>query len=73
MANSSNDMLRSSDQFLTEDQVAARWSISKKTLQNNRVRGLGLPYVKLGTRSVRYRLSDVVAFECANAKNVAEQ
>lgn len=67
MAHTPNQQDLTQDQLLTEDQVAARWSISKKTLQNNRSRGVGLRFVKLGERSVRYRLSDVIAFEVAHA------
>ena len=48
--------------LLTEHELAQRWSVSIKTLQNRRVTGGGVPFLKLG-RSVRYRLADVVAFE----------
>lgn len=50
------------DQLLTEQQVAWRQARSVRTLQNQRVLGGGIPYLKLG-RAVRYRLSDVVAWE----------
>lgn len=48
--------------LLTEQQLAERWSVSIKTLQNRRVLGGFVPFVKL-SRSVRYRLSDVVEWE----------
>jgi hypothetical protein len=48
--------------FLTDEQLAARWSIAPKTLRNARVEGRLLGFVKIG-RSVRYRLSEVIAFE----------
>lgn len=50
------------DILLTEAEVARRQSRSIKTLQNQRVSGGGIPFLKLG-RSVRYRLSDVIAWE----------
>src|SRR3954462_12353117 len=53
------------DRLLTEAEVARRQSRSVKTLQNQRVNGDGIPFLKLG-RSVRYRLSDVVAWEQSN-------
>lgn len=39
--------------LLTEDQQAKRWGISPKTLANQRWRGDGPPFIKLG-RLVRY-------------------
>lgn len=50
------------DLLLQERELAARWNVSVRTLQNRRVQGCSLPFLKLG-RSVRYRLSDVVAYE----------
>ena len=52
--------------LLTEQQLAARWQVSPKTLRNARVSGRLLSFVKIG-RSVRYRLSDVIAFEERNS------
>ena len=51
--------------FLTEQQLAARHQRSVKTLRNARVTGGYVPFVRIG-RSVRYRLSDVVAYEQTN-------
>ncbi|WP_374631137.1 DNA-binding protein [Ferrovibrio sp.] len=49
--------------LLTENQLWRRWQLaSAKKLQADRVRGVGCPYIKIG-RLVRYRLSDVVAYE----------
>ena len=48
--------------FLTDEQLAARWAVSPKTLRNARVAGRLVGFLNIG-RSVRYRLSDVVAFE----------
>ena len=51
--------------FLTEQQLAGRHQRSVKTLQNLRVKGGSLAFVKWG-RHVRYRLSDVLAWENAH-------
>ena len=51
--------------FLTEKQLASRHQLSVKTLRNARVIGSYIRFVRLG-RTVRYRLSDVVAYEEAN-------
>lgn len=48
--------------FLNEHQLAERQQRSVKTLRNQRVTGGGVPFCRLG-RSVRYRLSDVIAWE----------
>ena len=53
--------------FLTEVEVAERQGRSVKTLQNQRVNGDGIPFLKLG-RTVRYRLADVEAWENACAR-----
>ena len=47
--------------------MAERQGRAVKTLQNQRVTGDGIPFVKLG-RSVRYRLSDVEAWEAARVR-----
>jgi len=52
--------------FLTDEELAARWQVSPKTLRNARVAGRLLGFVKIG-RSVRYRLSEVIAFEEQNS------
>ena len=50
--------------FLTAKELAARWSCSVKSLSNDRSlrKGADLPFIRLG-RLIRYRLSDVLAFE----------
>lgn len=50
---------------LTEDELAARWRISVRTLQNARVQGTGVHFHKVG-RCVRYRLCDIYDYELAN-------
>ena len=47
---------------LNEHQLAERWSISLKKLQADRLKGCGVPFIRLG-RAVRYRFADVVAWE----------
>jgi hypothetical protein len=49
------------DPLLTESEAAQMRRQSTRTLQAERLRGGGCPYVKLG-RNVRYRRSDVVAY-----------
>lgn len=63
-----NAVVQSSQEILLNEKVlAARWGISVKTLQNKRVQGDGIPFLKLG-RSVRYQLKDVVEFERASLR-----
>jgi len=58
-----NDALH--EEFLTEKQLAARHRRSPKTLRNDRVLGVYVPFHTLG-RLVRYRFSDVIAYEQAH-------
>ncbi|CAO3449085.1 hypothetical protein [Azospirillum largimobile] len=59
---------RFQDELLTEDNLKDRWKLaSAKKLQADRVKGIGCPFVRIG-RCVRYRLSDVVAYELANRR-----
>jgi hypothetical protein len=51
--------------FLTERQLAQRHQRAPKTLRNDRCRGGYIPYVKIG-HHIRYRLSDVIAYEQAH-------
>jgi hypothetical protein len=48
--------------LLTDRELAIRWGLSPKTLANWRCAGLGLRYLKIGSK-IRYRLSDVLQFE----------
>ncbi len=52
---------------LNEKQLAERWGVSARTLQAARVKGTGVPFVRIG-RSVRYRLEDVLAYEQARLR-----
>ena len=55
------------EQLLTEKQLAVQWNISIKTLQAQRWKGSGVAFIKLG-RAVRYRVSDVAAYEQARVQ-----
>jgi hypothetical protein len=50
--------------LLTDAQLAVRWQLSRGTLVNQRSQGRGPAYLKLAGR-VRYRLSDIEAYEQA--------
>ncbi|MGN7613071.1 helix-turn-helix domain-containing protein [Magnetococcales bacterium HHB-1] len=50
---------------LNQAQLAKRWSISQRTLENWRWKKRGPPYLKLGGRVV-YPLEDIKKFESAN-------
>jgi hypothetical protein len=52
---------------LNEKQLAERWGVSVRTLQAARVKGGGVPFVRIG-RAVRYRLEDVLAYEHARLR-----
>lgn len=52
------------DVFLDEIQLSERWHVSTRMLQQSRWKGVGCNYVKIG-RMVRYRLSDVKAYEAS--------
>jgi hypothetical protein len=50
--------------YIDEREVANITGLALSTLRNNRFKGAGIPYVKVG-RSVRYSLGDVVQYmEC---------
>jgi hypothetical protein len=47
--------------YIEEREVARITGFALSTLRNNRFKGAGIPYLKIG-RSVRYNLKDVVDF-----------
>lgn len=55
------DMLESV--LITPKQLGEHWRYSSGALAGIRTRGAGLPFVKLPTGGVRYRVSDVAAAE----------
>lgn len=50
------------DRYLTSKETSFITGISLGTLANNRSARKGIPYVKISDRSVRYKLSDVLAY-----------
>jgi hypothetical protein len=52
--------------LLTEQQLANRWQISPKSLRNARVAGRLVGFVRIG-RSIRYKLSEIAAYELRNS------
>ena len=48
---------------LTETDLAERWSMTTRTLQSWRKTGTGPAFVRLGERSIFYRMEDVLAYE----------
>lgn len=65
----SGSRVQNPERLLDENDLAARWKVSVKTLRNARVTGARspIPFVKIG-RSVRYRLSDIETYEAANTR-----
>lgn len=61
----SDDMMPA---HLTQQDLATRWSVSVRTLERWRADGYGPPWLAL-RGSVRYCLSDVLAFEAAHRRN----
>ncbi len=51
--------MKMTQQFLTEKETAKLTARSLSTLRNERSKGVGMPYHKLG-RSIRYKLEDVM-------------
>lgn len=49
-------------------QAAKYLGVSAAFLERDRWAGARIPFVKLGTRSVRYRLSDLEAFVCGQVR-----
>ena len=55
------------EELFSDVMLADRWNMSHRTLQGHRESGKGCPFVKMG-RNVRYRLSDIIAFEAAGRR-----
>ena len=59
------------EKYINEHEVAEVTSRSVSTLRNERSRGVGIPYIKIG-RSVRYSSTDVSDYmESRKIKTVA--
>ncbi len=50
------------DALVTTSAAAKFLSVSKAFLERDRWQGATIPYVKVGSRAVRYRLTDLEAF-----------
>ncbi len=50
------------DALLSQKQVAELIGCSLRTLERRRLVGDGIPFVRLGPKMIRYRLSDVTAY-----------
>ena len=57
--------------YITEKELAERWSLSNFTLQRWRLDGKSLPYFKIG-KSIRYSLEVIEAFEAQNISTATE-
>jgi hypothetical protein len=64
----STKLFSDSDRSLTTTELALRWRITAGFLKNRRLQGQPPPYFKVG-KAVRYRMSDVTAFETAMLKS----
>lgn len=52
---------------LTVKDLVKRWGIDRETIYSWNRRGTGPTFVRVGTR-IRYRLSDVLAYEAARTQ-----
>jgi len=57
---------------LTENQLAERWNLSIKTLQDWRRKGTGVSYLKLG-KAIRYPHEIVERFEAEHMAGVSHE
>lgn len=58
------------ENLLTENEVAKVLNVSRNFLAQGRMRGCGVPYIKLGKKSVRYSISDVQKYIEANTRGI---
>lgn len=50
---------RTTNELLSQRQVALRLGVSARTIEGWRARGVGPPFLRLSARAVRYRSSDL--------------
>lgn len=50
-------------EVITPQQLADRWGMSVQALSQLRYRGTGPTFVRVGAKTIRYRLVDVEAYE----------
>ena len=48
--------------YLNEKQVSKMTGFALSTLRNSRFNRSGIPYLKIGKKSVRYRYDDIINF-----------
>lgn len=60
------------NRLLSRDEVAETYGISKRFLETSAMRGEGPPMVRLGHRTVRYRVFDIETWIEACAKMHAD-
>ena len=53
------------DQHLTKEQLAERWQLTTRTIENMVARGECPPPIKLGYKTIRWELADIEAHEQA--------
>ncbi len=58
-----NESHQTQVELLTVRQLCDHWQVSRMTLNTWRKRGDFPPEIRLGDRSIRFRLCDVTAFE----------
>ena len=68
---SEEHLSRDYHQLLRERELAARWRMSTRTLQRWRGDGSGPVHLVIGG-SIRYRLSDVIAFERGGSGEISD-
>jgi len=64
-----NDDVLAFDTFLTSRQLAERFGFEEQTLRVWRCTGRGdLPFIRLGKKAIRYRLSDIQEYLQRNTR-----
>lgn len=55
-------------EYLTTEQLAARWNMSADTLRNWRSKNIGPAYVRIGfgKTQIHYELAEIKAYEAAH-------
>lgn len=55
--------MSNSKEYLTIHELAERWKMSPRTLNNWRYAGKGLPYTKMSNKVILYDVTDVKNYE----------
>ncbi len=61
--NTNNTNTTDQKQYLSGKELAKRWGVSHRTVQRWRLESVGLPYIKIGDRIVRYSLDIIQSYE----------